>query len=251
MNELLKKIYVSDVIFKNKDYLDVLKYPYNLPVLKNLDVLSLNNAVTYIVGENGSGKSTLIEAIAIAYGFNAEGGSANFSFSTINSSSNLYKNLKIKKTLNHPKDGFFLRAESFYNVATNIDMLDSIPAASGKIINSYGGRSLHEQSHGESFLSLFLNRFRGNGVYILDEPEAALSSERQLTFISRLNELVNFGSQFIIATHSPIILSYPNSTIYQIDENGLTKTSYEDTEQYKFMKLFINNYPKVLKELLV
>ncbi len=225
-------------------------YPYNLNAVKNLEKLSLDEKVTFIVGENGSGKSTLIEAIAIAYGFNPEGGSINFNFATWNSSSDLYKNTYLSKTLSRPKDGFFLRAESFYNVATNIENLDAEPAAAPPIINSYGGVSLHEQSHGESFLSLVLNRFGGNGFYILDEPEAALSGERQLVLLSRLHDLVESNSQFIIATHSPIILSYPHATIYEIGENGLRKVAYEDTEQYKFMKMFINNYPKMLKEIM-
>lgn len=241
--------YISGIIF-NLQHVDANIYPYNLPILKNSDHLSLDEKVTFIVGENGSGKSTLVEAIALSYGFNAEGGSVNFSFSTRNSSSELYKHITLRKTLNRPKDGFFLRAESFYNVATNIEAMDAIPAASKKIIDLYGGKSLHDQSHGESFLTLFLQRFRGNGFYLLDEPEAALSVDRQLAFISRLHDLVKSGSQFIIATHSPIILSYPHSIIYQINDRGLNKTNYEETEQYQSMRLFINNYQRILKDLL-
>jgi len=243
------KGYISEVIF-NLRHADTDIYPYNLPVLRNLDRLPLCEKVTYIVGENGSGKSTLIEAIALAYGFNAEGGSVNFSFSTRNSSSALYKSVKLQKALNRPKDGFFLRAESFYNVATNIEEMDAIPAASKKIIDSYGGKSLHDQSHGEAFLSLFLNRFKGGGLYILDEPESALSVDRQLTFLPRMHDLLKSGSQFIISTHSPVILSYPHSIIYQISGGGLKRVKYEETEQYKSMKLFINNYSRILKELL-
>jgi len=207
--------------------------------------------VTYIVGENGSGKSTLIEAIALAFGFNAEGGSVNFLFSTRDSSSDLCRSIRLHKTFNRPKDGFFLRAESFYNVATNIEELDSIPAPSKRIIDSYGGKSLHDQSHGEAFLSLFLNRFRGGGLYILDEPESALSVDRQLTFLSKMHDLIKSGSQFIISTHSPVILSYPHSIIYQIGSDGLKRVMYEETEQYKSMKLFINNYRRILKDLLL
>lgn len=241
--------YVKSIIFNlkntNKDI-----YPYNLEVIKNLETLNFHEKVTFIVGENGTGKSTLIEAIAVAFGFNAEGGSINFNFSTKNSTSELYKNVKINKTLKKPKDGYFLRAESFYNVASYIDAIDELPAASRKIIESYGGKSLHTQSHGESFFSLFLNRFNGNGFYILDEPEAALSAERQLAFVSRLNDLVMMGSQFIIATHSPIILSYPYSDIYQITESGLHQTEYENTEQYKFMNFFMNNYRQIIDKLI-
>lgn len=245
----MKSGFVSELLIDIKEK-NIKQYPYNLNILKNMKELCLDEKVTFIIGENGAGKSTLIEAIAMAYGFNSEGGSINFNFSTRFSSSELYKNIKIIKTLNCPQDGYFLRSESFYNVATNIEEMDAFPAASRKIIESYGGKSLHEQSHGESFLSLFLNRFRGNGFYILDEPEAALSGQNQLTFVSRLHELVKNNSQFIIATHSPVILSYPNSTIYQIEEKGLSKIVYEETEQYKFMKLFINNYPRILREIM-
>jgi len=226
------------------------EYPYNLDVLRNLNKLDLDEKVTFIVGENGSGKSTLIEAAAIAYGFNPEGGSINFKFSTRNSSSVLHESVEFRRTLVRPKDGYFLRAESFYNVATNIEEMDAIPAASRKIAESYGEKPLHEQSHGESFLSLFLNRFRGNGLYILDEPEAALSSQRQLTFLARLHDLVEQNSQFIIATHSPIVLSYPNATIYEIGEEGLRKVAYEDTEQFRFMELFVRNYRGILKQIM-
>ncbi len=244
-----KSGYVSRILFDLPPF-SKSRYPYNLKVLDGLEKLDIDEKVTFIVGENGSGKSTLIEAIAIAYGFNPEGGSINFNFSTRNSSSELHENITVQKTLHRPKDGYFLRSESFYNVATNIEDLDNQPAYSAKIIESYGGKSLHEQSHGESFLSLFLNRFGGNGFYILDEPEAALSGDRQLVFLSRLHELVKNNSQFIIATHSPVILSYPNATIYEIGENGLHKVTYEDTEQYSFMKMFINNHSKILDEIM-
>ncbi|MDR1473265.1 MAG: AAA family ATPase, partial [Lactobacillales bacterium] len=188
-------------------------------------------------------------SIAVAYGFNAEGGSTNFSFETKNSSSKLYKHVKLKRTLKRPKTGYFFRAESFYNVATNIETLDELPTGK-KIIKAYGGKSLHEQSRGESFFSLILNRFCKNGFYILDEPESGLSLERQFAFISRLNELVDEQSQFIIGTHSPIILSYPHSTIYQITENGMYKVEYEQTNAFKFMKMFTENHSNFLNELL-
>lgn len=228
---------------------DCSKYPFNLEVLNGFDSIDLDNKVTFFVGENGSGKSTLIEAIAVSYGFNSEGGSVNFNFSTRNSTSELYKNIVLQKNFNKPRDSFFLRAESFYNVATEIEVLDRIPAAASRIIDAYGGKSLHEQSHGESFLILMNKRFCGNGLYILDEPEAALSPEKQLSFLARLHELVNANSQFIIATHSPIILSYPYSTIYSIENGGIIRKEYEDTSQYQFMKMFINNYKQILHHL--
>ena len=222
------------------------RYPYNLAFLTSLNNLKLNEKVTFIIGENGSGKSTLIEAIAIAYGFNAEGGSKNFNFGLKDCSSDLYKRIILKKTAHRAKDGFFLRAESFYNVATEIERLDAIPAAAPKIIDAYGGRSLHEQSHGESFLALMNNRFTGNGIYILDEPESALSAQRQLSFLSQLHTLVKKNSQFIIATHSPIILSYPYSTIYSLDRDKIEIKDYTETPPYQFTKMFINDYKQVL-----
>ena len=213
------------------------KYPYCLSVIKNLSTIKLHPKVTYIVGENGTGKSTILEAIAVAYGFNPEGGSKNFNFSTRDTHSDLWKNLKLIKGTKIPKDGFFLRTESFYNLASNIDDIEAA--------NSYGGNSLHSQSHGESFMSLIMNRFRGNGLYILDEPEAALSPTRQMVLISRIHDLIEENSQFIISTHSPIVLAYPDSIIYQLDDR-LRKVDYEDTETYQIMKSFVNNPKKML-----
>lgn len=197
-------------------------YPFCLPAVKTLDILPLHPNVTFFVGENGTGKSTLLEAIAICWGFNPEGGTNNFRFSSHASHSDLWKYIRLVREAQRPLDGFFLRAESFYNVATYIDELE--------IINSYGGRSLHEQSHGESFFAAFMNRFSGQGLYILDEPEAALSPLRQMALLSRIHELVKANSQFIIATHSPIIMAYPDSLIYQLSEDGFTETTYEETD---------------------
>lgn len=212
-------------------------YPYCLPAIKNLLTLEFHPKVTFIVGENGTGKSTILEAIAIAYGFNPEGGSKNFNFSTNNTHSGLWENLKLVKGVRKSEDGFFLRAESFYNVATNIDEIDAI--------GSYGGISLHSQSHGESFMSLIMNRFKGNGLYILDEPEAALSPYRQMSLISRIHDLVQNDSQFIIATHSPIVMAYPDSILYELNDD-FKAVNYQDTEHYKIMKSFIGNPKKIL-----
>jgi predicted ATPase len=222
------------------------KYPYCLPVIKNLLSLEFHPKVTFIVGENGSGKSTILEAIATAYGFNPEGGTINFNFTSMDTHSELYNYIRLVKGVRKPKDGFFLRAEGFYNLATNIEELDkenSLPLP--RIIESYGGDSLHKQSHGESFFSLFMNRFGGNGLYILDEPEAALSPTRQMTMISRMHELVKQNSQFIIATHSPIIMAYPDSIIYEL-KGKIEVARYEETEHYQIMKSFINNKNKML-----
>ncbi len=217
------------------------EYPFNLPAIKNLDMLNFHPKVTFIVGENGSGKSTILESIAVAYGFNAEGGSKNFNFSSRDTHSELNNYIKIVKGIKKPRTGFFFRAESFYNFVSNIDDLD--------LIDSYGGRSLHEQSHGESFFAVFLNRFTGEGIYILDEPEAALSPSRQMSMLTRMHQLVLEGSQFIIATHSPIIMAYPDAMIYQIKDE-IEQISYEETEHYQVMSSFMNNTKKMLDILL-
>ncbi len=218
------------------------KYPFCLPAVKNLSHLEFHPKVTFIIGENGTGKSTILEAIAVAYGFNPEGGTKNFNFASKATHSELHNFLRLIKGVMRPKDGFFLRAESFYNVATNIDNLNmEVPG----LLSSYGGKSLHEQSHGESFFSLFMNRFGGCGLYILDEPEAALSPSRQMAMISRIHDLVEQKSQFIIATHSPIIMAYPDSVIYEIKDN-IKEVPYKDTEHYQVMKTFVNNTEKIL-----
>ena len=211
--------------------------------------IELSKNITFFVGENGSGKSTLLEAIAVNFGFNAEGGSRNFVFSTTSTHSDLYKNIRLGKGL-RPKDGFFLRAESFYNAASYIDELDREAPSFYKLIDSYGGISLHNQSHGESFLALVQNRFGGDGLYILDEPEAALSPMRIMTLMVEIDRLRRAGSQFIIATHSPILLTMPNSEIFVFSENGISKVHYKDTEHYQITRNFLENPEKMLKYLL-
>ncbi|MFA7468415.1 MAG: AAA family ATPase, partial [Desulfotomaculaceae bacterium] len=171
-------------------------------------------------------------------------GTFNFNFHTWNTHSELYKYLRLVISAQKPRDGFFLRAESFYNLATNIDELGQ------GLINSYGGLSLHEQSHGESFFATFMNRFGGRGLYILDEPEAALSPVRQMALVSRIHDLVRQDSQFIIATHSPIIMGYPDAAILQLAAGGFETVRYEETEHYMVMKEFVNNRDKMLKMLL-
>lgn len=226
------------------------EYPFCLPAIKNLDSLELHPKATYIIGENGTGKSTILESTATAFGFNPEGGSKNFLFSTADSHSRLYEYIRLVKGIRKPKDGFFLRAESYYNVASYIDTLDGEMSFGPPIKDSFGGKSLHEQSHGESFFALFQNRLRGNGLYILDEPEAALSPARQMSFITRMHDLIETGAQFIIATHSPIIMAYPDSYIYEIGD-GIKQVRYEETEHYMIMKSFINNKEKMLRDLLL
>ncbi len=242
--------YISKILFN--DALGENSYLNDLPVIKYLKKekeLSFSSNVTFFVGENGTGKSTLLEAIAVAYGFNAEGGSINFTFSTNDTHSSLYENIEIAKR-KFAKDGFFLRAESLYNVATNIDEMDKAPSFDPFVIESYGGVSLHRQSHGESFLSIVQNRFFGGGIYILDEPEAALSPNRILTLMSEMNELIKKDSQFIIATHSPLLMAFPNAQILEFSKEGIKSVSYKETEHYKITKSFLDDPEKMLHYLL-
>lgn len=225
-------------------------YPFNLPLIRNFESLTFHPNVTFIVGENGSGKSTLIEAIAILMKLNPEGGSKNFRFSNYESHSALHKCLRPSKSFVLPKDAYFLRAESFYNVATEIEKLDSEPGFGPPVKTYYGGKSLHDQSHGESFWSLLNHRLNGNGLYIFDEPEAALSPTRQMAALTRIHELVNEKSQFIIATHSPILLAYPNALIYEIKDGYLCQADYEETEHYRVTSSFLNRYKQQLDVLL-
>lgn len=224
-------------------------FPFALPVLAHFDELPLHPAVTFLVGENGSGKSTLLEAIAVAWGFNPEGGSRNFTFSTRASHSSLAEHLTLVKNPVQARDGFFLRAESYFNLGTEIEQLDA-GGGGRRIIDSYGGRSLHEQSHGESFLALLLHRFGGGGFYVLDEPEAALSPMRQLSTLARIHELVHAGSQFVIATHSPILMAYPEAIIYQIDGTGATPVEFAQTEHYAVTCQFLSDPSRMLAFLL-
>jgi predicted ATPase len=224
-------------------------YPFHLPAIKGFDSLELHPKVTFFVGENGSGKSTLLEAIAVHLGMNAEGGTENFRFGTRASHSVLHEHLRIAKGYKKPQTRFFLRAESYFNLATEIEKLDAEPACGPPIIHSYGYRSLHEQSHGESFMSLMLHRFGKNGLYLLDEPEAALSPQRQLAALSRMHQLVQQGSQFIIATHSPILMAYPDSKIIEFGLQGLQTTRYEETSHYQITRDFLLNTQRRLDQL--
>lgn len=218
------------------------EYLLDLPIVEYIrsNKLEFQNPVTFIVGENGSGKSTLIEAIAVAYGFNAEGGSKNYSFETNNTVSELSQCIRLGRS-GMLGDGFFLRAESFYNLATYTDRVGA---------TRFGDKPLHAQSHGESFLSTVQNRFTEKGVYLLDEPEAALSPMRIMTLLIEINQLVSLGSQFIISTHSPILMAYPDADILQLSPDGIEHVKYTETEHYIVTKEFLNHTDKMLNLLL-
>jgi len=248
-NDVISSQFVAQVCLRSDKVPSFDHYPFSLPAIRHLDCLQLHPKVTFIVGENGSGKSTLLEAIAVAFGFNAEGGTRNFGFGTRASHSVLHQYLRLSKGFRRPSDGFFLRAESYFNLATEIERLDE-GMGGPPIIDAYGGKSLHEQSHGESFLALIMHRFRGKGFYVLDEPEAALSPQRQLTLLSRIHQLVNDGSQFVITTHSPIVMAYPDATIYACSGSGIEAVRYEDTEHFQVMHDFLANPKRMLDILL-
>lgn len=225
-------------------------YVRDLPVVQNLArlrELAFPSPVTFFVGENGIGKSTLIEAIALRCGFNPEGGTRNFSFSTKNTHSDLWEYLTVVRSWRRPKDGFFLRAESFYNVSTNIDEMDEAGGLGAPVKNSYGGLSLHERSHGESFLAAVEHRFGGNGLYILDEPEAALSPGGILRLMANMNELVKKGSQFILSTHSPMLIAFPGATVYELTEEGIGAVPYQQTAHYTTVRRFLENPESILR----
>jgi predicted ATPase len=234
--------FVRSVTLMRERIEDPARYPFNIPAVRALDELELHPGVTFFVGENGCGKSTLVEAIAVAAGFNPEGGTRNFRFSTRASESVLHRALRLVRGARRPDDGFFLRAESLFNVATEIERLD--------VAKSYGGVSLHEQSHGASFLAIANERWSGDGLYILDEPEAALSPNRQLSFLVLMDELVRRRrSQFIIATHSALLMAYPHAVIYRLDGSGIAAVPYEDTEHFRVTRDFLNGRERFFREL--
>ncbi len=237
----LTRPYWIEALFERREGWDESVYPFNLAAVRTLHSLAFHPNVTFLVGENGSGKSTLIEALAVAWGFNAEGGGREHRFETRASHSPLHRFVRPIRSPQRLQDGFFLRADSFFTTASYLESVGG---------RRYGGASLHEQSHGESFFALFENRFVGDGLYILDEPEAALSPSRQLSFLAKMHELVLARSQLIIATHSPIILGYPNAWIYQVSEHGVDRVEYEDTDHYQVTRNFLTRREMMLDVLL-
>jgi predicted ATPase len=225
-------------------------YPLNLPAFRGVRSLDVDPRMTIFVGENGSGKSTLVEGMAVAAGFNAEGGTTNFNFATQGHLPQLAKHLRLVRGTLRPRTGFFLRAESFFNVATEIERLDAAPALGGRIGTAYGPKPLHEVSHGESFLSLAMHRFGPGGLYILDEPEAAMSPVGCLALVRRFHDLVEQGSQFVISTHSPIMMAFPGALIYVLSPSGPRRASWDELEHVRVIKEFMNHKDAVLAELL-
>ncbi|PYI50861.1 AAA family ATPase [Paenibacillus flagellatus] len=215
-------------------------YPFDIPAIKHLTSLEFRTNVTFFVGENGSGKSTLLEAIAYQCGFHTAGGGRNNRYEVDASESALGNHIRLS-WLPKITNGFFLRAETFYHFASH---LDTMPGS----LRYYGGRSLHEQSHGEAFLSLFTHRFGKKAIYLLDEPEAALSPARQLAFMRIIKDLEQ-DAQFMIATHSPILLGYPRAQIFHFDDQPIREIRYEDTLHYIVTRRFLENRDRVLDEL--
>lgn len=216
-------------------------YIRRIEAFRELEQLNFTNSVTFFVGENGSGKSTLLEAMAVASGFNPEGGTKNYSFSTKDTHSELCDSIRVIKGYRKEKGGYFLRAESFYNVATQEEKYADIRHPSAKY---------HEKSHGESFLALAQNCLRPNGLYFFDEPEAALSPQRQLSLLMEIHRYARKGAQFFIATHSPILLGLPDAEIYSFDQGKIHTCRYEETDSYQVMEMFINNKDILLRRLL-
>ncbi|MFC0522975.1 AAA family ATPase [Pontibacillus salicampi] len=233
---------LKQIALKRENITSFQQYPFDIPAIRSMDTLPIRKPITFFVGENGAGKSTLLEAIADRCDFHTAGGGRNNTYDVHASESALGNYIRLS-WLPKVTRGFFLRAESFYQFASYIE---------GIGLEAYGGQSLHAQSHGESFLSLFLNRFQGDGpaIYLLDEPEAALSPARQLTFLRVLRDLAEFGNaQFIIATHSPILLGYPDADIWSFDGEEICNVHYEETEHYTITNTFLQNRERVLKEL--
>jgi predicted ATPase len=240
----MRKPYLRSAMIRPELVEDPRAFPLDLPAVRALDRLVFHPDVTFLVGENGSGKSTILEALAINWGFNPEGGSINLRYEGTATHSALHRCLRTERSIDRPLDGYFLRAESFYNVITEMNQI-GVPIGGRHDPGDY-----HARSHGEAFLALMLNRFRGRGLYFLDEPEAALSPARQLAVLRRIHHLVEEHSQFVIATHSPILMAYPRASIYQLDEDGITKVDYKSTEHYIITREFLTRTDRMLADLM-
>jgi len=229
-----------------RENIDTSAYPFSIPALRALSEIALDPAVTFFVGDNGSGKSTLVEAIAIAAKLNPEGGSKFVTVETHVSQSPLHRHIRLVRGTRRIRDGYFLRAESFFNVATYLEKMNR---EDPKTLASYGGKSLHAQSHGESFIALITNRFGGDSFFVLDEPEAALSLRGVLALMRRIHDLVAEGSQFVISTHSPVLLGYPGATIYSLSDTGIAKVRYEESDVFELTRSFLDDRDQFLRHL--
>jgi predicted ATPase len=234
--------FIRGLLLENANSSD---YPFSIPAVHQIESMMFDTPVTYLVGENGSGKSTITEAIAVAADFSAEGGTKNYSFETQNTTSSLKDSVRLVRGAIREKYGYFLRAESFYTTANYAESGTFGPAGPKPIL--FEGKHIHEQSHGEAFLSI-IKEFRP-GLFIFDEPESALSPQRQLALLVAINELVKQGSQFIIATHSPILLAYPGATIYQLSKEGIERIDYDDVDHVKLTRDFLSNTQQYLHRL--
>jgi predicted ATPase len=228
----LEEGFVRMIELHPRSYIDRDEFPFSLPALRTFERLEFHPRCTIFIGENGSGKSTFLEALAILCGFSPEGGASVHRFRTYDSHTDLHESLRIVRGSERPTDDFFLRAESFYNVASYLDQAAKESGGTPRI--GY----VHARSHGEGFLDLFKS-MRANGLYLLDEPESALSPARQLAFLMRMNDLIQEGSQFIMATHSPILMAYPDAWIYEFTSEGIQRVTYEDTEHYQITRSFL------------
>ena len=228
-------------------------YPFCVPVIRNLEELTFKSRISFFAGENGTGKSTLLEAIAAHYGVGHEGGNRNFSNDSTDSNHSadpLVRALRLsfdKRT----GAGFFLRAESWFNAVSHMDELDKEPAHAPPISAYYGGRSLHTRSHGETFFTVLDLKFRRNGLFLLDEPEAALSPQRQLSFLVLIHDVLGKckDAQFIVSTHSPMLLGYPDAQIFSFDGDRIAEISYEETAPLQIVRHFLNHREGFLREL--
>lgn len=243
MSSMNENIYLKKVKRRAGAQWNTSEYPFCIPVIAGFTELEFTKSVTYIVGDNGSGKSTLLEAIAMLFGMNPEGGSKNFNFHTVETHSSLSDSLRAARASLNYNDTFFFRAESFYNVNSEIERLgrDSIAC--------YGGKSLHQLSHGEGFMALIKHRLSGRGIYIFDEPEAALSFQNQLAFLCWIKQTVAQGAQIIISTHSPVVLSYPDASIFEIEDGRLVAKQYQECNVYRNLMAFMTNREGCLNEL--
>lgn len=236
----MNNLFIQGVLFDWNE-IEPNSYIRNIKSLRDVEKIEFQSPVSLFVGENGTGKSTLLEAIAVAHGFNPEGGTKNYVFSTYDSHSELCDAIRIAKGYRKEKWGYFLRAESFYNVATQEEKYADI---------AHPSMQYHKKSHGESFLDLAQDNIKPNGLYLLDEPEAALSPQRQLTLLTQIYKCANDGAQFIIATHSPILLGIPNAQIFCFDNGKIHTCTYEETDSYKITEMFVNNRQSLLQKLL-